>query len=288
MPDQRLGIDARQFFLADRESDYRNVRGPHALIAEFLVERHVGVAVHRRDHRRLLSRRAEFLDRRDFSLPVGKPERRVVLHDVFILDTFGFQVGPDDLVAGAGIDVIGALEHEALHLASFLAHQIFDRRHRLVVRNGTAIEDIIGSLLTLVFERVEQQAVQFLEHRQYRLAGHRRPASKHGGDFVLDQQLAGLLREQRPVRRRIDHDRLDLLSQEAALCIDVGDLHQHQVFQDGFADRHRTGQRVEYSDLDGVFGLRLVHTSSENGENSGRGGEPAVSNGAHGCSCVVR
>ena len=89
MPDQRLGVEAGEFLLADRERDDRNVGGFDALIAELLVERHIGVAIDGRDHRRLLAGRAEFLDRRDFGLPVGEAERRVVLQDVFVLDALG-------------------------------------------------------------------------------------------------------------------------------------------------------------------------------------------------------
>ena len=79
MADQRLGIEALEFFLADREGDHRDIRGLHALIAELLVERHVGIAVDGRDHRGLLAGRAERLDRRYLGLPVGEAERRVVL-----------------------------------------------------------------------------------------------------------------------------------------------------------------------------------------------------------------
>ncbi len=156
MSNQRFGIDACQFFLADRERDHRNVGGLDALIAEFLVERHVGVAVDGRDHRGLLAGRAELPDRRHFGLPVREAERRVVLHDVLILDALGLEVGADDLVAGAGIDIVGALEHEALYLAAVLAHEVFDRRNRLVVGHGAAIEDIVGGFFAFIFERVEQ------------------------------------------------------------------------------------------------------------------------------------
>jgi hypothetical protein len=45
MADQRLGIDAGQFFLADRERDDGDIRGLDALVALLFVERHVGVAI---------------------------------------------------------------------------------------------------------------------------------------------------------------------------------------------------------------------------------------------------
>src|SRR5256885_10890114 len=44
MPQQRLGVDAGEFFLADRERHGGNLGGLDALVAELLVERHVRVA----------------------------------------------------------------------------------------------------------------------------------------------------------------------------------------------------------------------------------------------------
>ena len=55
MADQRRGVDAGEFFLTDREGDDRDVLGLDALVAELLVERHVGVAVDGRDHGGLLA-----------------------------------------------------------------------------------------------------------------------------------------------------------------------------------------------------------------------------------------
>src|SRR3984885_4269500 len=58
VPEQRFGVDAGEFFFTDRERNYRNVLGLDTLVAEFLVERNVGVAVDGRDHRGLLAGRA--------------------------------------------------------------------------------------------------------------------------------------------------------------------------------------------------------------------------------------
>jgi hypothetical protein len=147
-----------------------------------------------------------------------------------------------DLVGRARIDVVGAGQDPALHFAAVLAHQVVDRRDRLLVRSGAGVEHVTLALLTLVLDRVEQQAVQLLEHRQHRLAADRGPATEHRGDLVLLQQLARLLGEQRPVRRRIDDDGLELLAQEAALLVLLVDQHQHDVLQGRLADGHRAGQ----------------------------------------------
>ena len=87
------------------------------MIAELLVERHVGIAVDGRDHGRLLAGRGELLDVGDDGLPVGVPERRVVDHDVFLLHALGEKEGFQDLVGRARIDVVGAGQHPALHVA---------------------------------------------------------------------------------------------------------------------------------------------------------------------------
>ncbi len=73
--DQRLGVDAAQFFLADRERHHRHVGRLQALVAEFLVEGHVAVAVDGRDDRGLLAFAGELLDLGDDGLVVGSGRR---------------------------------------------------------------------------------------------------------------------------------------------------------------------------------------------------------------------
>ena len=69
--EQRLGVEAGELFFTDRERHHRKVRRLDALVAEFLIERHVGVAVDGRDHGGLLAGRAELLDVGDDGLEVG-------------------------------------------------------------------------------------------------------------------------------------------------------------------------------------------------------------------------
>ena len=71
----------------------------------------------------------------------------------------------------------------------------------------------------------------------------------------MAEQLRGLLGEQRPVRSRVDDDRLELLAEQPALLVLVLDHHQDRVFERRFADGHRARQRVQDADLD--RGLRL-------------------------------
>ena len=249
MADQRLGVEARQLLFADRERDDRDVFGRDLLVAELLVERHVGVAVDGRDDRGLLAGRAEPLDRRDARLPVGVAERRVVDRDVLGLDALRLQVGLEDLVGRARIDVVGAFEHPALH--ADVLHQVVDRGNRLLVRRGAGVDHVLRRLFAFVLDRVEQQAVVLLEDRQHRLARHRGPAAEHHRDLVLLEQLARLLGEQRPVRGRIDDHRFELPAEQAALLVLLVDHHQDRVLQRGLADGHRAGQRVQHADLDG-------------------------------------
>ena len=270
MAEQRLGVDAGELFFADRERDRRDVLRLDALVAELLVERHVGVAVDGRDDRGLLAGRAELLDVGDDRLPVGMAERRVVDHDVFLLDALRLEVGLEDLVGRARIDVVGAGEHPALHLLFLL--EIVDRRDRLLVRGGAGVEHVALALLAFVLHRIEQDRVQLLEHREHGLARHRGPAAEHRGDLLLGDQLARLFGEQRPVRSRIDHHRLELLAEQAALLVLLIDQEQHRVLQRGLADRHGAGERMENADLDGVLGLRRQYGEAES--KPGRGHQP--------------
>ncbi len=155
-----------------------------------------------------------------------------------------------------GIDVVGPEEEEAGRAAALLRHEVFHGGDGLLVGRRAGVEDVLAQLLALVLHRVEEQAVQLLEHREHRLPRDRGPAAEDRGDLVLGQQLAGLLGEQRPVGGRVDHHRLDLLPQEAALGVELVDGHQRDVLQRGLADRHRPGEGVEDSDLDGLLGAR--------------------------------
>ncbi len=193
----------------------------------------------------------------DDRLPVGEAERRVGLHDVVVGDALGVQEGAQDLVGRARVDVVGAEQHEPRGAAAGLAHQVFDGRDRLLVRRRPGVEDVLRALLALVLDRVEQKAVQLLEHRQHRLARHRGPAAEHDVDLVFLEQLARLLGEQRPVGGRIDHHRLDLAAEQAALGVEVVDQHQDHVLERGLADRHRARERMQDADLDRPLVRRL-------------------------------
>ena len=254
MAEQRLGVDAGEFFFADREGDHRNIGCLDALVAELLVEGNVGVAVDGRDHGGLLAGRAELLDVGHDGLPVRVTERRVVDHDVFLRDALRLQIRLEDLVGGARIDVVGAGQHPALHL--FFLGEIVDRGDRLLVRRRTGVEHVALALFAFVLHRIEQDRVQFLEHRQHGLARHRGPATEYDGDLVLGDQLAGLFRKQRPVRRGIDHHGLKLLAENAALLVLLVDQKQNRILQRGFADGHGARERVKDADLDGLLRFR--------------------------------
>ena len=185
-------------------------------------------------------------------LPVGVTERGVVDHDVFLLDALRLQIGFEDLVGGARIDVVGAGQHPALHL--FFLHQVVDGGDRLLVRRRTRVEHVALALFALVLHRIEQDRVQLLEHRQHGFARHRGPAAEHDRDLVLGDQLAGLFGEQRPVRRGVDDDGLELLAEHAALLVLLVDHEQDGILQRGFADGHGAGKGVKDADLDGVVG----------------------------------
>ena len=175
-------------------------------------------------------------------------------------DALGLKIGLENLVGGARIHIVRAREHPALH--ADVLHQVVHRRDRLLVRRSAGVEDVLRRLFTFVLHRVEQQAVVLLEHRQHRLARHAGPAAEHHVDLVLHQQLLGLLGEQRPVGRRIDDHGFELLAEQPALLVLLVDEHEDGVLERGLGDRHRSGQRVQHADLDGVGGLRRASPGS--------------------------
>src|SRR5690606_28450373 len=119
---------------------------------------------------------AKGLDLGDDVLPIGVTEGGVVDHNVGFGNPLVLQVGFENLVGGAGVDIVGARQYPALH--THLVHQVIHRGNGLLVGGGAGIEDILGGLFTLVLHRVEHQAVEFFDHRQHGLAGHRGPAAE--------------------------------------------------------------------------------------------------------------
>src|SRR5882672_5322329 len=213
--DQRRRVHAAELVLGDRERDDRALLRRQALVGELFVERHVRVAVDRGDDGRAAAR-GERLDLADDRLVILVAERRVLLLDARLGDAVGDQLLAEDLVRRAGIDVVRAQQVELLLAAAFLREQVVDRGAGLLVDGRARVEHAARALLALILHRVEQDAVLLLEDRQHRLAAHRRPAAEDDADLVLHQQLLRLLGEERPVRRRIDDDRLDLAAEDAS------------------------------------------------------------------------
>ena len=175
-------------------------------------------------------------------------EGRVVDEDVLLRDALGDQVGFKDVVRRARIDIVRPQQREFLDPQ--LLEEIVRGGNGLLVRRGAGVEDVLRRLFTLVLHRIEQQPVQLLDHRQHRLARHRGPAAEHHVHIRHGQQLARLFGEQRPVRRRVHHDRFQLLAQQAALGVLLLDQHQHRVLQGRLRNRHRARQRMQDADLD--------------------------------------
>ena len=275
MADQRLGVEPGEFLFADRKRHHWDVGRLDALIAEFLVERNIGVAIDGGHHRRLLAGRAERLDLGHLGLPIGKAERGVVDHNILVGHPFLLEIGFEDFIGGARIDIIGAFQHPPFHRTAVGAHEIVHRRNGLLVRRGAGIEDVTLAFFAFELNGIEQDVVEFLEYRQHRLARHRGPTAEHDGNFVLADQFARLFGEQRPVRGGIDNDRFELLAQYTAFLVLLGDEHQHHVFQRRFANRHGAGKRMENSDLDGVIGL-CGQRSHQPKRNTAGSDEPAA------------
>jgi len=98
--------------------------------------------------------------------------------------------------------------------------------------------------------RIEQDIVQFLEHGQNGLAADRGPTAENCCDLVLRDELSRFFREEGPVRRGVHNDRFELAPKQAALLVLLLDEHEHDIFEGGFADRHRARKRMQNADLD--------------------------------------
>ena len=156
----------------------RNVLRRDALVAEFLVERHVGVAVDGRYHGRLLAAEANFLMSDDDRLPVGMAERRVVDHDVFVRHALGLEVS-----------LAGSCWWCADRHSRFRQHPALRRIRRLRSSDSPRPGSPAGSARRRCRTRsvssprprtdgVEQQPVELLDHRQNRLAADRGPGCR--------------------------------------------------------------------------------------------------------------
>ncbi len=240
MADQRLGVDAAQFLFTDRERHDRHIRRLQALVAQFLVERHVGVAVDGGDHGRLAAGR-ELLDVGNDGLVVAVAEGRVFLVDVLVGDAFGLQERAQDLVGGARINVVGTEQDEALGTAAGLAHQVFDGRDRLLVRCGAGVEHVLRRVPRLRTAPGRTAGRSVPRTPAAPTCATPRSSSRRSPRPCPGQQLAGLFGEQRPVGGRVDDDGLELLAHDAALGVDLFDRHQGHVLEHEGGDGYREG-----------------------------------------------
>src|ERR1700736_3112127 len=124
--------------------------------------------------------------------------------------------GTQNLVGCPRIDIVRSQKKEALRAAPFFAHEILDGWDGLLIRSSAGVEHILLHFFALVLHGVKQKTIEFLKYRQHRFARNGCPATEDDRNLVLAQKLARLFREQRPVRRRIDDDRLELASHHAA------------------------------------------------------------------------
>jgi len=166
-------------------------------------------------------------------------EGRVVDHDVSFGDAFGFQVGFEDFVGGAGIHIVSTRQNPALDT---LIHQVINSGNSLLVGCSTGVEHVFGRLFTLVLNRVKEQAVEFFNNRQNGFTGYGCPATKNDIHFFFFKQLAGFFCKQRPVGRRVYNNGFELLAEQATLFVLLFHHHQDGVFQCCFTDGHGAGQ----------------------------------------------
>ena len=174
-------------------------------------------------------------------------ERRIVHEYVFGRNALLLKVRLENVVGRPRIDVICAQKRKLLD-TQFLK-EVVRGRDCLLVRGGTRIEDVLGRFFTLVLDRIEQQTVKFFDHRENRFPRNRGPVAEDYIHFVNCKQFARFFGEQWPVGGWIDHDRLDLATQDAALGVLLLDQHFHCVLKGRLRDRHSPGKRVEHAYL---------------------------------------
>ena len=198
--------------------------------------------------------RQGLLDLGDDRSNLGVAQGQVVLTDHFATQRGELLLG--DGVGGAGEDVIRTHQEEGLAGSRRLLIHEFGRRLRLLVRGGTGVEDVVGTLLTLVLNRVVEESVLGFVNRQHRLTAGGGPSTENDRHLVLIDQLLGLLSEGGPVRGAVLDDVLNLvllaIDFDATSGIDLIDGHLLGVHQRGFRDRHGSRQGMQDADLDGV------------------------------------
>ena len=164
VPHQRLGVHTTQLFFTHREGDDRNVLCLQAGVTQLFVERNVGITIDGGDHGRLATG-GKLLHIGHDGLVIRVAEGGVFLIDVSVLHTLALEIRTQDLVGGAGVDIVGTEQHPALGATAVGTHQIVHRRNSLLIGRGTGIEHILGKLFAFILHRVEQQAVELFHHR---------------------------------------------------------------------------------------------------------------------------
>ena len=260
MTHQRSGVNPGQFFFPNRESNHRNIFSLNALVCQFFIERHIGIAINGRHNGGFLTGRSKGFYIRNNRLPVRMTKWRVVFHNVFVGNTFAVQICPQNLVGGTRINIIRPQQGKTLCAAAIFAHQVINSGNSLLVRRSPGIKHVARTFFTFKLHRIEQKTVIFFKDRQDRFARNRGPATENGGNLVFFQKFTRLFGKKRPIRSRVNHHSFDLFAQKAAFFVDVINQHQDRVLQRGFRNRHCSRERVQNANFDRfVGGLRWRH-----------------------------
>ena len=186
-------------------------------------------------------------------------ERCVLFVDIRLFHTLALQISAQDFVGSTWVHIVGTEQYPTLSTTAVFAHQIVNRRNRLLVRCCTCVEDVFAELFTFVLHGIEQQAVHFFNNRQNRLTRHRSPATEDHRYLVLTEQLLGFFCKQRPVRSWVNDHRLEFLAEYPALGVDLVNRHQNSVFQNCFRNGHRARQAVQDANFDRVSCQGIRH-----------------------------
>ncbi|MPM04511.1 hypothetical protein SDC9_50789 [bioreactor metagenome] len=271
--DERLGVEPLEVSLDRIECQNRHVEGADALVDELAEEVGDRVADHgKHDDRLAAGLVGEIADLVDQRLEVREAKRNVFLTPRAFLDALRFPIALELLVDRARPDIVGTKHEEALRRTALLAHQVFDGGQHRRGRRRVQIDDVLRVFLALEMQRVIQQRIVLLDHRQHRFAAHRGPAPEGHGDLFLLDQLFAELGIERPVGARIGDHRLDHLAENAALGVDLVGRHLDDVVQAPLDIRHRARGREQAAELHGVAARGIGAADQPRQRKRARGG----------------
>ena len=120
--------------------------------------------------------------------------------------------------------------------------EIVKRGHDLLIGGGTRIENVGAGFHTFVLQRIEQQRIVGLEHRQHSLARAGRPTAEHRRHALLFDKTTRFFGENSGLRLAVLIDHLELFAKHAARRINFIGGHVQRFIHCGLRNCHGARQ----------------------------------------------